>query len=95
MAQVKPAWVAIKKVAEVDSDESRIGQAMHRLLEWVAPAAPPRPAHTWSDAQRAAVAELFALDAAQVAQAQAGRSRHTRRAGRVGLGRIGLGLARQ
>jgi ATP-dependent helicase/nuclease subunit A len=70
MAQVKPAWVAIKKVAEVDSDESRIGQAMHRLLEWVAPAAPHQALHTWSDAQRAAVAELFALDAAQVAQAQ-------------------------
>ncbi len=71
MAQVKPAWVAIKKVVEVDSDESRIGQAMHRLLEWVAPALPPRAPHTWSDTQRAAVAELFALDAAQVAQAQA------------------------
>ena len=72
VAQVERAGAAIKKVADIDSDESRMGQAMHRLLEWVAPAAPPRAPHTWSDAQRTAVAELFALDAAQVAQAQAG-----------------------
>ena len=42
---------------------------MHRLLEWVAPATPSKAPHTWSDAQRAAVAELFGLDAAQVSQA--------------------------
>ncbi len=71
VAQVEYARAAIKKVAEPDSEESRIGQAMHRLLEWVAPAAPLGAPHTWSDAQRAAVAELFALDATQVAQAQA------------------------
>ena len=66
------ARAAIKKIAEIDSDESRIGQAMHRLLEWVAPAPPPQSAPAWSDAQCAAVAKLFALDATQLAQAQAG-----------------------
>ena len=72
LAKVEYARAAIKKIAEIDSDESRIGQAMHRLLEWVAPAPSPQSAPAWSDAQCAAVAKLFALDATQLSQAQAG-----------------------
>jgi ATP-dependent helicase/nuclease subunit A len=64
-----------------DSDEARIGKAMHRLLEWLpvcsggyaALATGPsesgigRP--QWSDAQREAVASQFTVDAPQLAQA--------------------------
>ncbi|HRW73167.1 MAG: UvrD-helicase domain-containing protein [Burkholderiaceae bacterium] len=53
-----------------DSEVSRIGQAMHWLIEraGLRPAGAPAPG--WSDGQRAAAARRFALDAAQLAQAQ-------------------------
>ena len=53
-----------------DSTESRVGQAMHRLLEWLptgaSPATQPAP---WSAGQIATVAQAFGLDAAQTLQA--------------------------
>ncbi|MES2582030.1 MAG: UvrD-helicase domain-containing protein [Pseudomonadota bacterium] len=55
-----------------DSLDSRIGQAMHRLLERYTP--PPRATHaapTWPDALHSSVALEFDLDAAQLATAQA------------------------
>jgi ATP-dependent helicase/nuclease subunit A len=61
------AQEAIKIIATEaleDSLESRIGQAMHRLLEWVSAtdaSAPP----LWSAAQLARAAQEFELDAAQ------------------------------
>ena len=52
-----------------ESLDSRIGQAMHRLLEWL----PPQPVGgaevPWSAEQMAAVAREFTLDAAQVKSA--------------------------
>ena len=52
-----------------DSLDSRVGQAMHRLLEWLAVprAVPAMP--LWSAGQLAAVAAEFALDADQAARA--------------------------
>jgi ATP-dependent helicase/nuclease subunit A len=64
-----------------DGDDSRIGQAMHRLLEWLPVCSGGYVAliagttgsglHTphWSDAQRTAVAAQFMLDADQMLQA--------------------------
>ena len=49
-----------------DSVESRIGQAMHRLLEWLPPLPVGGAALPWSAEQMAAVAREFVLDAAQV-----------------------------
>ena len=51
----------------IDSPESRIGQAMHRLLEWLP--LQPGPAQPWTLLQQQAVAQEFALDLAQAAQA--------------------------
>ncbi len=51
-----------------ESLDSRIGQAMHRLLEWVQPAARVGDA-PWSAAQMARVAQAFTLDASQARQA--------------------------
>ncbi len=64
-----------------DSDDSRIGQAMHRLLEWLPvrsggyealqadTKAGEAPIPHWSDIQRQSVATQFLLDADQLAQA--------------------------
>jgi ATP-dependent helicase/nuclease subunit A len=61
------AQKAFKDVA--DSVDSRIGQAMHRLLEW-APVASDEAAQTaWTAEQCRAVAQEFALEAAQAEQA--------------------------
>ncbi|MDP3654633.1 MAG: UvrD-helicase domain-containing protein [Rhodoferax sp.] len=62
------AQAAIKLVADAapDSLDSRIGQAMHRLLEWVQPAAGGVAAASWLPEQWAAVAQDFALDTEQV-----------------------------
>ncbi|MBK9344934.1 MAG: UvrD-helicase domain-containing protein [Burkholderiales bacterium] len=57
---------------EADSLESRIGQAMHRLLErYVPPQATAETAGRWPPAQCERVAQEFALDSAAMAQAQA------------------------
>ncbi len=69
LARVNKGEVAIKIIAKLDSDESRIGQAMHRLLEWVVPVSGPVVVNPWTDGQCAAVAQRFALDAAQLALA--------------------------
>ncbi|APW42384.1 UvrD-helicase domain-containing protein [Rhodoferax saidenbachensis] len=55
-------------VAVPDSLDSRIGQAMHRLLECVQPASVVSTA-PWSAAQMARVAQTFALDESQTRQA--------------------------
>ena len=49
-----------------DSVESRIGQAMHRLLEWFVPQPAGGAAAPWLPEQVAAAAREFALDPAQV-----------------------------
>jgi ATP-dependent helicase/nuclease subunit A len=57
---------------ELDSLDSRIGQAMHRLLERYAPVpGAPDASARWSVAQRAAVAQEFGLEPAQMDQAHA------------------------
>ena len=67
-AQAAPDLIANQ---EPESLESRIGQAMHRLLEW----APLRDAAAavescWTAAQRALVARAFELEPGQVDQAE-------------------------
>jgi ATP-dependent helicase/nuclease subunit A len=59
------------ELAQADSDEARIGKAMHRLIEWLPVCSGGYATHTphWSDAQRASVAAQFTVDAGQVAQA--------------------------
>ncbi|MCZ8251528.1 MAG: UvrD-helicase domain-containing protein [Hylemonella sp.] len=52
--------------ADEDTPEARIGQAMHRLLEWAA-----LDARDWSATQVQRAAAEFGLDAAQARQAQA------------------------
>ncbi|MCX7242120.1 MAG: UvrD-helicase domain-containing protein [Burkholderiales bacterium] len=59
---------AIQSVA--DSLESRIGQAMHRLLEWVDRVVGAATPALWSARQQQALAQQFLLDANQVAQAR-------------------------
>ena len=55
-----------------ESDDSRIGQAMHRLLErYVPPQAGSSPVPAWPEALQSGVALEFDLDAAQFATAQA------------------------
>jgi ATP-dependent helicase/nuclease subunit A len=56
----------------VESLESRLGQAMHRLLEWVPAASGSyvQQPYTWSATQLAQVAQAFELDAEQVQTAQ-------------------------
>ena len=71
---VEYAQAAIKIIAktgldEADGLESRIGQAMHRLLEWLAPQPADGAALPWSAVQMAAVAREFALEGVQVAEA--------------------------
>ncbi|OYU45890.1 MAG: DNA helicase UvrD [Burkholderiales bacterium PBB4] len=71
---VDSAGEAPKVIAQPDSLESRIGQAMHRLLEWVAPQHDPGSAGErlagWTQAQLHAVATQFELDDVQVRQAE-------------------------
>jgi ATP-dependent helicase/nuclease subunit A len=60
--------------AEEDSDslDSRIGQAMHRLLErYMPPSGVPHPVPVWPDALQSSVALEFALEPAQLASARA------------------------
>lgn len=66
LAQAGQAVAAIKLVAEENSEASRLGQAMHRLLEWVAPQPGGVQQADWSAGQRAAVARQFELDTLQV-----------------------------
>jgi ATP-dependent helicase/nuclease subunit A len=60
---------------ELDSDDSRIGQAMHRLLEWLPVRSgaygngAAQPQAIWSVQQLDAAARQFSLDSAQMAQA--------------------------
>ncbi|WP_394788380.1 UvrD-helicase domain-containing protein [Rhodoferax sp.] len=75
-AQAATKVIAISKVQVApkvlqDSLESRLGQAMHRLLEWVDPVPSGVHAVPWLDAQLARVAADFALDAGQVQTAAA------------------------
>jgi len=68
-ASVEPAAFADATPAqsEPDSLDSRVGQAMHRLLEHYRPAADGEGAAPWgAGALRASVAQAFALEAAQV-----------------------------
>ncbi len=65
------ALPAIKKIVELDSDESRVGQAMHRLLEWLHPRAVTQAGPVWTALQCDAVALAFALNPAQMQAAQA------------------------
>ncbi|OYT93030.1 MAG: DNA helicase UvrD [Burkholderiales bacterium PBB3] len=66
---VDSAGAAPKLVAKPETPESRIGQAMHRLLEWVVPQAGFVGFGGWSALQRAQLATQFALEPAQLAQA--------------------------
>jgi ATP-dependent helicase/nuclease subunit A len=71
---VEYAQAAIKNVATsalMDSDDSRMGQAMHRLLEWVSPASGGVHAAPWTAAQLARAETEFALDGNQIKAAAA------------------------
>jgi ATP-dependent helicase/nuclease subunit A len=80
VAPVEYAQAAIKSIAEYDSTsesdeaqdslDSRIGQAMHRLLERLPSRGTVTAAHLWSAAQLDAVAREFSLEPAQVDVAQ-------------------------
>lgn len=73
------AQAAIKNIAipvdvkhassEADSLESRIGQAMHRLLQWVAPVPGGVKDSPWLPTQCARVAAEFALDTSDMQRA--------------------------
>jgi len=82
IALVEYAQAAIENIAnpsqpetvgeDGDALDSRIGQAMHRLLERYQPAAQADPSvRLASDAQQDAIAREFALEPAQMAQADA------------------------
>lgn len=69
----RPAIHLVAKPATetTDSLESRVGQAMHRLLEWVLlQEGPQRSESRWSAAQRAQVARAFGLGPDDVARAE-------------------------
>ena len=80
VAPVEYAQEAIKSIAEYgvagepdaaqDSLDSRIGQAMHRLLERLPSRGTATASHLWSAMQRDAVAREFSLEPAQVEVAQ-------------------------
>jgi ATP-dependent helicase/nuclease subunit A len=70
LAQAEQARAAIKTIAD-DSLDSRIGQAMHRLLEWYVPCPNPTSAPPWTPAARDRVAQEFALELGQLEQALA------------------------
>jgi ATP-dependent helicase/nuclease subunit A len=75
LALVSGSSVAQGDAAALDSDDSRIGQAMHRLLEWLpvrsgaygTAAGAARP--LWLAHQLEAAARQFSLDSAQINQA--------------------------
>ena len=76
-ALVEYAQAATKTIADVEQDEaddsleSRIGQAMHGLLErYVPPANGSLPTQLASDTLLESLAQTFALDATQMQQAQ-------------------------
>jgi ATP-dependent helicase/nuclease subunit A len=72
-ALIEKARAATEKIAflaELDRLDSRIGQAMHRLLEWVVPAPALDVGRLWTDAQRGRAAADFALTANEVQQAE-------------------------
>jgi ATP-dependent helicase/nuclease subunit A len=74
LAGVFIASDAIKSIAPLETKESllsRVGQAMHRLLEYAPTTTAPAAALQWSAAQSEAVAQQFALAADDIAQAQA------------------------
>ncbi len=78
VAPVEYNDVATNSIAEsmgedaADSLDSRIGQAMHRLLErYVPPRQATQAAPAWTDAVYSSVAQEFDLDAAQLATARA------------------------
>jgi len=74
LAPVEYAQAAIKNIANIstveaqtaESVESRIGQAMHRLLEWVEARPGGVPDAPWTAQQCERVATEFTLEAAQV-----------------------------
>ncbi len=71
--QTLTAMTAIESIAskKPDDTEARIGQAMHRLLEWL-PLTSTLPANLWTSTQIAAVALAFDLSPVQTAQARHG-----------------------
>jgi ATP-dependent helicase/nuclease subunit A len=71
LAKAATKSIAIPELADTqDSLESRIGQAMHRLLERYVPAAQAGVDAAWPDATLLeTTAQAFALDTAQMAQA--------------------------
>jgi ATP-dependent helicase/nuclease subunit A len=74
LAPVEHAQAAIKKIAvsaSEDTTDSRVGQAMHRLLEWVSPAPGGVDAAPWTDVQLARAQTEFALDSAEIHTARA------------------------
>lgn len=63
---VAPGPAATAPAAPVDEERTRVGLALHRLLQWL----PTPPAgFDWGDAHRQAVAREFALGAAQAQEA--------------------------
>ncbi|OGB34559.1 MAG: hypothetical protein A3F78_01400 [Burkholderiales bacterium RIFCSPLOWO2_12_FULL_61_40] len=70
VAKVKPkpgdASAESALAGPADSLDSRMGQAMHRLLEWVPPEAGGARAALWSPEQLVTVARDFVLEAEQV-----------------------------
>ena len=62
-------WAQAAVENEADSVESRVGQAMHRLLEWVTRRSQTKT-EQWTDAQRQTIAGEFQLEGPQVALAE-------------------------
>ena len=74
LAPVEYAQAAIKNIASLemaDTTDSRLGQAMHRLLEWVSPAPGGVGTAPWTSAQLARAETEFALDGNQITAAAA------------------------
>jgi ATP-dependent helicase/nuclease subunit A len=74
LAPVEYAQAAIKNIASLevtDTTDSRLGQAMHRLLEWVSPAPGGVGTAPWTAAQLGRAQIEFALDSAQINTAAA------------------------
>ncbi|WP_296508597.1 UvrD-helicase domain-containing protein [Rhodoferax sp.] len=71
IARVAINSIAKSSPAAADSLESRVGQAMHRLLEWVPlQDGPVRGGACWSAHQRAQVARAFSLAAGDLTRAE-------------------------
>ena len=69
-APVRIAQAATKTIAD-DAPESRIGQAMHRLLEWVVPGRNGVEQPRWTPSQCSRLAADFLLDDTQLQAASA------------------------